>query len=279
MGIGKKITKGSMGGGVNISHKSKMSQSAKNQMSFPGGMPGPGNYGSTNNNVVGKGMAQYMAGEAVGMKKYGKHKGTAKMDPMHNGEPGVQKEDFEQFSAPKSTGPGKYTRLDKTKAKAKDAKDAANEKVKKLNKTQAEVDSMKRSKAKADRLAKRQKRQEGRAERKKIRKDYKDQKGKRTYVDSKDNPTDERTTTSRLVTNLSKKQKQIKASRKKQKAKDPVVEKESSSGKGGMMKAGDPKRLAAHILKKKGKKVNEMSNRRRKDTYSYQEPKAKVLKK
>ena len=46
-----------------------------------------------------------------------------------------------------------------------------------------------------------------------------------------------------------------------------------------MMKAGDPKRLAAHILKKKGKKVNEMSNRRRKDTYSYQEPKAKVLKK
>jgi hypothetical protein len=32
------------------------------------------------------------------MKKYGKHKGTAKMDPMHNGEPGVQKEDFQQFS-------------------------------------------------------------------------------------------------------------------------------------------------------------------------------------
>ena len=31
--------------------------------------------------------------------------------------------------------------------------------------------------------------------------------------------------------------------------------------------------------KKKVKKVNEMSNRRRKDTYSYQEPKAKVLKK
>jgi len=67
-----------MGGGVNISHNSKMSQSAKNQMSFPGGMPGPGNYGSTNNNVVGKGMAQYMAGEAVGMKKYGKHKGPEK---------------------------------------------------------------------------------------------------------------------------------------------------------------------------------------------------------
>ena len=33
MGIGKKMSKGSIGGGVNISHKSKMSQSAKNQMS------------------------------------------------------------------------------------------------------------------------------------------------------------------------------------------------------------------------------------------------------
>ncbi len=94
MGIGKKMSKGSIGGGVNISHKSKMSQSAKNQMSFPGGMPGPGDYGK----VVGKGMAKYLSGESVGMKKYGKHKGTAKMDPMHNGEPGVQKEDFQQFS-------------------------------------------------------------------------------------------------------------------------------------------------------------------------------------
>jgi hypothetical protein len=36
------------------------------------------------------------------------------------------------------------------------------------------------------------------------------------------------------------------------------------------MKAGNMKKV---------KKVNEMSNRRRKDTYSYQEPKAKVLKK
>ena len=63
-----------MGGGVNIAHKSKMSQSAKNQMSFPGGMPGPGQYGK----VVGKGMAQYLAGESVGMKKYGKHMGPEK---------------------------------------------------------------------------------------------------------------------------------------------------------------------------------------------------------
>ena len=77
MGIGKKMSKGSIGGGVNISHKSKMSQSAKNQMSFPGGMPGPGDYGK----VVGKGMAQYMAGEAVGMKKHGKHKGPAQAKP------------------------------------------------------------------------------------------------------------------------------------------------------------------------------------------------------
>ena len=64
MGIGKKMSKGNIGGGVNISHKSKMSQSAKNQMGFSNGMPGP--------NVVGRGMAQYIAGESVGLKKIGK---------------------------------------------------------------------------------------------------------------------------------------------------------------------------------------------------------------
>ena len=70
MGIGKKMTKGMIGGGVNIAHKSKMSNAAKNQMSFPGGMPGPGNYGSMDNKIVGKGMMKYMAGEPVGMAKY-----------------------------------------------------------------------------------------------------------------------------------------------------------------------------------------------------------------
>ena len=70
MGIGKKMTKGMIGGGVNIAHKSKMSNAAKNQMSFPGGMPGPGNYGSMDNKVIGKGMMKYMAGEPVGMAKY-----------------------------------------------------------------------------------------------------------------------------------------------------------------------------------------------------------------
>ena len=248
MGIGKKMSKGSIGGGVNISHKSKMSQSSKNQMSFPGGMPGPGDYGK----VVGKGMAQYMAGEAVGMKKYGAHKGTAKMDPMHNGEPGVQKEDFQQFS----DGPAKTRsekRLERTKLKATQAKEDAD----KANdgSSGASLEKMNRTKAKAKRLAKREKRQEGRAERKNIRKKAKEGK----IIDGK----------SGEYNAMSKKEK-IKASRKKQKAKDPVVEKESSSGKGGMMKAGDMKKV---------KKVNEMSNRRRKDTYSYQEPKAKVLKK
>lgn len=68
---------GKVGGGVDISHKSKMSNAAKNQMSYPGGMPGPGNYGSTNN-VVGKGMTKYLAGESVGMRKYGKHMGPEK---------------------------------------------------------------------------------------------------------------------------------------------------------------------------------------------------------
>jgi hypothetical protein len=62
--------KGSIGGGVDVSHKSKMSGKAKSLMSFPGGMPGPGEYGSMNNKVVGKGMMKYMAGEPVGIGKY-----------------------------------------------------------------------------------------------------------------------------------------------------------------------------------------------------------------
>lgn len=216
MGIGKKMTKGIIGGGVNVSHKGpKMSGKAKSLMSYPGGMPGPGEYGSMNNKVVGKGMMKYMAGEPVGMgkyktnaqrkaahasmaeqgaAKYGKHMGPEKELV------GKQENLPEELQAGIEAAPGKYghkkgpnkhgkhkgpampfgkganvenkkeTRLDKTKKKAKDAKEDANNKVKKLNKTQAEVDSMKISKAKADRLAKRQKRQEGRAERKTIRK-------------------------------------------------------------------------------------------------------------
>ena len=70
MGIGKKLTKGMIGGGVNIAHKSKMSGKAKSLMSFPGGMPGPGEYGKVENKVVGEGMMKYMAGEPVGMAKY-----------------------------------------------------------------------------------------------------------------------------------------------------------------------------------------------------------------
>ena len=70
MGIGKKLTKGMIGGGVNVAHKSKMSGKAKSLMSFPGGMPGPGEYGKVENKVVGEGMMKYMAGEPVGMAKY-----------------------------------------------------------------------------------------------------------------------------------------------------------------------------------------------------------------
>ena len=73
---------GSINGGVNLSPKGpKMSGKAKSLESYPGGMPGPGNYGQMNNKVVGKGMAQYLAGESVGMKKYGKHKGPAQAKP------------------------------------------------------------------------------------------------------------------------------------------------------------------------------------------------------
>ena len=68
--------KGSIGGGVDISGKSKMSGKAKSLMSFPGGMPGPGEYGK----IVGKGMMKYMAGEPVGMAKY-KSKGPKKPKP------------------------------------------------------------------------------------------------------------------------------------------------------------------------------------------------------
>jgi hypothetical protein len=65
---------GSISGGVNLSPKGpKMSGKAKSLESYPGGMPGPGNYGQMNNKVVGKVMAQYLAGDSVGMKKYGKH--------------------------------------------------------------------------------------------------------------------------------------------------------------------------------------------------------------
>ena len=226
MGIGKKMTKGIIGGGVNVPHKGpKMSGKAKSLMSYPGGMPGPGEYGSMNNKVVGKGMMKYMAGEPVGMgkyktnaqrkaahasmaeqgaAKYGKHMGPEKAKTMVKGPDGKMVPDYavdgKGSGDLKKSSPGKYghkkgpnkhgkhkgpampfgkganvenkkeTRLDKTKKKAKDAKEDANNKVKKLNKTQAEVDSMKISKAKADRLAKRQKRQEGRAERKTIRK-------------------------------------------------------------------------------------------------------------
>tara|TARA_R110001632_G_scaffold170538_1_gene289774 strand:+ start:80 stop:607 length:528 start_codon:yes stop_codon:yes gene_type:complete len=71
MGIGKKMTKGIIGGGVNLSHKGpKMSGKAKSLESYPGGMPGPGNYGSMDNKIVGKGMMKYMSGEPVGMAKY-----------------------------------------------------------------------------------------------------------------------------------------------------------------------------------------------------------------
>ena len=79
MGIGKKMTKGMIHGGVDLSHKGpKMSGKAKSLESYPGGMPGPGEYGSMNNKVVGKGMMKYMAGEPVGMAKYKTEQGAGK---------------------------------------------------------------------------------------------------------------------------------------------------------------------------------------------------------
>jgi hypothetical protein len=80
MGIGKKMTKGMMGGGVNISHKETMGGKAKSLMSYPGGMPGK----QDSNGVVGKGMMQYLSGEPVGMGKY-KHSSM----PMYGKEKGM----------------------------------------------------------------------------------------------------------------------------------------------------------------------------------------------
>ena len=105
-----KNLKGSIGGGVDISHKGpKMSGKAKDLMSFPGGMPGPGAYGSVGNKVVGKGMIKYMAGEPVGMKKY-KDEGPKKELV------GKQKNLPEELKKKIEAAPGKYDKIGPKKA-------------------------------------------------------------------------------------------------------------------------------------------------------------------
>ena len=194
MGIGKKMSKGSIGGGVNISHKSKMSQSAKNQMSFPGGMPGPGNYGSTNNNVVGKGMARYMAGEAVGMKKYGAHKGPEKAlvgkqenlpealkdkieaAPGMYGKKKSPKQMGEMEEAPMSSGPAKMSRKERQEKRAQKRVNRGEKRVEKLQK---KIDAGKDSEGyKASRLKARQKRVD--ENKKSVGKDFVSDKDKKT---------------------------------------------------------------------------------------------------
>ena len=156
MGIGKKITKGSMGGGVNISHKSKMSQSAKNQMGFSNGMPGP--------NVVSRGMAQYIAGEAVGVKKIGKKVayklGDLSVKAGIDNNPEVTRADVivgakkkspkqmgEMEEPPMSSGPAKRTRAErqadrdskKTTRRAKRADKRVKRNEKKVDKLEKKV--------------------------------------------------------------------------------------------------------------------------------------------
>jgi len=242
---------GNVGGGVDISHKSKMSGKAKSLMSFPGGMPGPGDYGNMEPGpakIVGKGMAKYLAGESVGMKK---------MDAMHNGIPGVQQDDFTQFSQPtKSTGPargmmtnesegdmpevvitpktrrekkGKNNRLKsfegETSAQAKarrgenkqNRKDARKEKTagkieKAINATKGKKSSdskdVIKQANKAKRLAQGLKRKEGKVERKNIRKKAKEGK----IIEGK----------SGEYNSMSKREK-LRQSRKDQKAKGPAL--------------------------------------------------------
>ena len=47
-----------------------------------------------------------------GPSKYMDHKGPNKMDPMYNGKPGVQKDDFEQFASPASKKEPKRVKIE-----------------------------------------------------------------------------------------------------------------------------------------------------------------------
>ena len=131
----------------------KMSQKAKDLESYPGGMPGPGAYGSMNNKVVGKGMMKYMAGEPVGMAKYktdaqrkaahasmaeqgagkhGKHMGPEKAKTMVKGPDGKMVPDYavdgKGSGDLKKSSPGKYGHK-KGPKKADYDKDMAEERI------------------------------------------------------------------------------------------------------------------------------------------------------
>ena len=197
--------KGSIGGGVDVSHKSKMSGKAKSLMSFPGGMPGPGEYGSMNNKVVGKGMMKYMAGEPVGMgkyksdaqrkaahasmaeqgaAKYGKHMGPEKelVGKQKNlpeelkakieaapGKYGHKKgpNKYGKHKGPAIVGSGKKADVDEADADNVDltAKAITNRQAKTKRKARLEKDPVKKA-----RLEKRSERQAARQKRKEIRK-------------------------------------------------------------------------------------------------------------
>tara|TARA_R110002020_G_scaffold108103_2_gene250749 strand:+ start:31 stop:723 length:693 start_codon:yes stop_codon:yes gene_type:complete len=61
-----------------------------------------------NKNLSAKARMHYLENNIAdhkGPSAYGKmHKGPSKMDPMYNGKPGVQKEDFKQFAGPSKHG-------------------------------------------------------------------------------------------------------------------------------------------------------------------------------
>ena len=178
----------------------KMSGKAKDLMSYPGGMPGPGAYGSSGNKVVGKGMMKYMAGEPVGMAKY---KSDEQRKAVH---------------ASKAEGAGKYGKhMGPEKELIGKQKNLPEELKKKIEEAPGK---------------------------------YGHKKGPKKADYDKD---------------MAEERIQIKDDKKKI-FQDDKEKRESE----GMKKIN---------TKKKVKKVNEMSNRRRKDTYSYQEPKGKVLKK
>jgi len=285
MGIGKKMSKGSIGGGVNISHKSKMSQSAKNQMSFPGGMPGPGDYGK----VVGKGMAKYLSGESVGMKKYGKHKGPAQAKPDYidiDGD-GNKTESMKQAA----DGMGKYGNESKGAAKMsrkerqeKRAQKRVNRGEKRVEKLQKKIDAGKDSEGyKASRLKARQKRVD--ENKKSVGKDFVSDKDKKTATKKdvkKDVKPDLLTVRQKKEREENKKNSEKNKKTINTKPKFEKVDLVSKSKKeGGVPKAGDMKKVksvkAGNLKSYDLPGHGEMINKR-----VYMDPKnikAKVLKK
>lgn len=261
------MTKGMIGGGVNIAHKSKMSNAAKNQMSFPGGMPGPGNYGSVDNNVVGRGMAQYIAGKDVGVKKIGK-KAAYKLGDLSvkagiDNNPEVTRADVivgakkkspkqmgEMEEPPMSEGPAKMSRKERQERRAEKR---VNRGEKRTAKLQKKIDEGKDPEGyKASRLKARKKRVD--ENKKSVGKDFVSDKDKKSNQKVKKAEQDLKKLN--FKSTLKKDEGPGKFGKKKAKTKKYIQEKESKiEGKAKrIIGSGSGKVLASRNKKEVGKK-------------------------